>query len=128
MRNILNLLDVQYAGANMKIMCDILTGRDQEKRANALEVLDNLIVGKDRPLIMRLFEPDKKEKSTQSPEEIIRHIWDLEFIKSDWLIAGSLYAIGKNKLHSCITFATGALISICFSIESLFICNLQVAY
>ena len=100
--NILLLLELCTPGARFEVVFKSLIGTDNEERAKALEILDNMVKGRCRDLLMDLLEPKKKDLPPISRREQSHILNGITNEQSEWLIAGALYAIGKNKYDACL--------------------------
>ena len=93
----------------MESLYKSLTGDSKDERARALEVLDNLLKGRFRSMILNFLEPKEGKPASLSAREQSLYLEDLAHYPSEWVIAGSIHVIGKNKVEACLKPVAGAL-------------------
>ena len=109
LRNVFRLLDLVSPSVDMKAILHNLTGEmAPEKRAEALEVLDNVLEGEIKTILLALLEPGAarvgEEAAADAPFARLLHD-----SASEWVTAGAIYSAAENQLSACLPQIRGLL-------------------
>lgn len=103
------LLGVMHPQINMRSILWVLRSGSGEKRAEALEVLDNVLDATAKSAVLAIFEPGRA--AAPSGEEAGTHPVAslLHERQSEWIIAGAAFATGRNRFGSSLDAVRGLL-------------------
>ena len=96
LRNAFSLLDAATPELDMDAIYLSLTGDATESRANALEILDNVLKGEMKTSLLGLLEPsgsthpDTDGKAETQTSSLVAED------ATEWMVAGTLYALASN--------------------------------
>ncbi len=104
-KRIFGLLALRYEASTIEIVSRNLRSTNVATRANAVEVLDNLLDKDEKPFLLALFEdgpPGRKLQAVAALFSIARHDRAERLVAlldggDDWLKVCAAYAVGKKK-------------------------------
>ena len=100
---LMRLLQVIQPAVEPALLTDSLTGSG-ERRAEALEILDNVLPGKFKQRVLHLFESVAPSVSPNALYELITGGW------SEWVTVGAIYCAGESQRKDLIA-ATESLMT-----------------
>ncbi|MDA0746799.1 MAG: Npt1/Npt2 family nucleotide transporter [bacterium] len=104
LENTFTLLSVLIPGVDLLAVHRNLARGSRESRANAVEILDNVLKGETKTSILALLEPPRSAEGT--PQQAAARILELaQNPPTDWVLIGALYAAAENairNIHHCI--------------------------
>ncbi len=115
---ILLLLSLLYPRQAFSSIRKGLRSKDKSIRANALELIDNIVQTEKKKLILAVFEPISRAEKIRLAREYFSDLksrsvieWFEEFIEkgNNWLVACTLYQIGVLKLSELVPQVKRAL-------------------
>jgi len=108
LHNALVLSGILYGSLDVKPVFWALTEGSAEKRAEAVEVLDNVLQGTLRDEMIALLEPG--EGAGPPPAALDETLGGLlRDVSSEWLMAGAAYAVGRRGLAGSLPALRAAL-------------------
>jgi AAA family ATP:ADP antiporter len=101
-------LEGLHPGVDMKSVLSSLTGSSAERRAGALEVLDNVLDKSVKESLLAIFEPRERAAPAASRSEA-RLAELLEGSGSEWVTACAVYTTGEHSVRSSLEAVRGML-------------------
>ncbi len=95
--NIFVLLSARIADVDMMVLHRQVTRGTDEERSNALELLENVLPGWIRELLLTVLETEAEDGEAKPEPEVLELLSDRE---SEWIVAGAAWAAGDLALFS----------------------------
>ncbi len=95
--NVFVLLSARVANVDMMVVHRQITSGTDEERSNALELLENVLPGWIRELLLGVLETEGEDEPAAPEAEVLELLSDRE---SEWIVAGAAWAAGDLALFS----------------------------